>query len=335
MNHLVCPLTSSSPQLSKRHHKRPFSLALIAMGVVAMCLANVSNAAIVFQDDGFEDDVAGAVPGAPAIGGWALNQGIPATGSFVLVNDAASPGPANGTKYLSLVRTLTATSEPLPDIRAILSSPLTSGTIHFDFDFHYQSTGTSSVGFAIRDGGSSRLNIFAEPNFAEPNYYAFNSNFTARSNTTLPVALTSWDRIGIDYTAGSADLTLTVNGASQVLAGIVTPSNHIDNLYIFTASKGTSFSIDRLTVTAPLDGDFDGDGDVDAADYVFWRKNDGTPAAYDTWRADFGQPAGSGANIGSGASIGGGSAVPEPATAALLIVGILALSSCRRRLAAP
>jgi hypothetical protein len=79
-------------------------------------------------------------------------------------------------------------------------------------------------------------------------------------------------------------------------------------------------------------GDFNNDGKVDAADYVSWRKNDGTNNAlpndnglgtpigqnhYNLWRANYG----SGVS-GSGSSLGG-LAVPEPGTVGLLIVGIL------------
>ena len=38
-----------------------------------------------------------------------------------------------------------------------------------------------------------------------------------------------------------------------------------------------------------LPGDFNHDGTVDAADYVVWRKTDGTQAEYNTWRTHFGQ----------------------------------------------
>ena len=69
-------------------------------------------------------------------------------------------------------------------------------------------------------------------------------------------------------------------------------------------------------VGPPLEGDFNGDGSVDAADYVVWRKGLGTTytqADYDVWRAHFGQTAGS----GSGASAI--AAVPEPTTLVLLM----------------
>ncbi len=65
-------------------------------------------------------------------------------------------------------------------------------------------------------------------------------------------------------------------------------------------------------------GDFNGDGKVDAADYVIWRKYDGNDAAgYDTWRANFGTPAGNGVAIAT---------VPEPPAALLMIVAVAILA---------
>ncbi|HEX2474771.1 MAG TPA: hypothetical protein VHK01_08500, partial [Lacipirellulaceae bacterium] len=50
-----------------------------------------------------------------------------------------------------------------------------------------------------------------------------------------------------------------------------------------------------LTVTSNgVPGDCNGDGAVNAADYVVWRKNDGTQQGYDTWRANFGRSTGNG-----------------------------------------
>jgi hypothetical protein len=47
------------------------------------------------------------------------------------------------------------------------------------------------------------------------------------------------------------------------------------------------FTTDSLTVTGVTGGDFNSDGMVDAADYVFWRRNDNTPANYTVWRNNF------------------------------------------------
>ena len=43
-----------------------------------------------------------------------------------------------------------------------------------------------------------------------------------------------------------------------------------------------------------LAGDYNDDGAVDAADYVVWRKIDGSQAGYDMWRANFGSVLGTG-----------------------------------------
>jgi hypothetical protein len=74
--------------------------------------------------------------------------------------------------------------------------------------------------------------------------------------------------------------------------------------------------IDNVRVgrdVAGIPGDHNGDGTVDAADYVTWRKNPsafgGEPEGYDLWRQHFGESTGG----------GGSGAVPEPASAMLLM----------------
>jgi hypothetical protein len=101
----------------------------------------------------------------------------------------------------------------------------------------------------------------------------------------------------------------------------------------------------------PLDGDHNGDGSVDAADYVVWRKIDGTPGGYDDFRSNFGQMGGGGGAsfdplnasyviidnvvveritlVGSGgASV---SSIPEPSSAILSLVALAAACCGRRR----
>jgi hypothetical protein len=82
-----------------------------------------------------------------------------------------------------------------------------------------------------------------------------------------------------------------------------------------------------LSVSGPenLAGDYNEDGQVDAADYVVWRNDIGTPAGYDMWRANFGMSAlGSGASANSTTSAS--STVPEPASIAFLVVGLVTLA---------
>jgi autotransporter-associated beta strand protein len=120
------------------------------------------------------------------------------------------------------------------------------------------------------------------------------------------------------------DYAGTLNG--DVL-NLGTPTGPAGFTYSLSNNPGNT-SIDLLVTAAGLPGDFNSDGKVDAGDYVTWRKNDGTnnalandnglgvpigPAHFNLWRANFGNPPGSGA----GGRLGGGE-VPEPGTAALV-----------------
>ena len=100
-------------------------------------------------------------------------------------------------------------------------------------------------------------------------------------------------------------------------------------------------NIAQLVVVDTLPGDYNRNGTVDAADYVLWRNTLGNvvaafsgadgngsgtidPGDYSLWRGNFGQSAGPGAGAGANA------AVPEPTSLALLLLGMLAMSSrCR------
>jgi hypothetical protein len=76
-----------------------------------------------------------------------------------------------------------------------------------------------------------------------------------------------------------------------------------------------------------LQGDYNTDGVVDAADYVVWRKtNINGPAGYDTWRTNFGRTA------GSGAALAGAASVPEPASVVLILAAFLLGFSRRIRI---
>jgi hypothetical protein len=86
--------------------------------------------------------------------------------------------------------------------------------------------------------------------------------------------------------------------------------------------------LSSIIVPGDLPGDFNNDGKVDAADYVVWRKTDGTQPGYNEWRTNFGRTSGSGAAFSPS-----GSSVPEPAAVALLLTGML-LTAFRRRVSA-
>jgi hypothetical protein len=144
--------------------------------------------------------------------------------------------------------------------------------------------------------------------------------------------------VGQDGTNCSDDSDLSVDrcgeamGSYAVAGNLATLTLPIDFL-IGGGSPEVRFT-GTLTATyslvEPLTGDYNENGVVDAADYVFWRENVGTmntlpnddiggmigPNHYSQWRANFGDSA-------NGSALG--NAVPEPASWTLVLVSLLGL----------
>jgi hypothetical protein len=109
------------------------------------------------------------------------------------------------------------------------------------------------------------------------------------------------------------------------------------------ARYGVNFLIADVGLVADVPGDYNGNGTVDAADYVLWRDTLGQSGAnlaadgnhsnqvddgdYTVWKSNFGQTAGSGANLDTTGS--DGAAVPEPASG-WLTLGALSMLLIRR-----
>jgi hypothetical protein len=129
--------------------------------------------------------------------------------------------------------------------------------------------------------------------------------------------------------------------------GSVDDSFTLDSIQIFgPPNTGSNLDaviyLDAIThiTPGPLPGDYNNDGTVDTADFVVWRKNEGTAntlpndplggtigqAQYDQWQSHFGQIAGSGA----AGSLPPQSAAPEP-DALSVILAALAICSLSRR----
>jgi hypothetical protein len=83
-----------------------------------------------------------------------------------------------------------------------------------------------------------------------------------------------------------------------------------------------NFTVEVFGSNAGQAGDFNGDGNVDAADWVFLRKNGNPAQDFALWQQHFGESLGGGGTSGT---------VPEPATTALLMIGILRVVGVRRR----
>jgi autotransporter-associated beta strand protein len=118
----------------------------------------------------------------------------------------------------------------------------------------------------------------------------------------------------------------------------------VANLSMSPAPEGFAFELVdtgtriNLVVSVPgIEGDFNDDGSVDAADHIVWRKfhgsdvdlpNDGDmpgpigSAEYGLWQENF---------AGQGAGGGGAGNVPEPASLVFVVLGVCGLLGQRRR----
>ncbi len=106
------------------------------------------------------------------------------------------------------------------------------------------------------------------------------------------------------------------------------------------SDPGVDFDALRAKTTRALSGlpattlgDFDGDRDVDAADYVIWRKHGTTPAGYAAWRSNFGAAPGVGGGADMRSTNSQSSAVPEPAIIISLLFAPTVAVLLRRRMA--
>src|SRR4051812_19119963 len=159
--------------------------------------------------------------------------------------------------------------------------------------------------------------------------------------------LASWRGPG---DTGNTDLYLLKNNnggsplgstTSTTISGMIQLSNVPlvagDTIDLAVGNGGDGFFSDNtpvnLQIVPALSGDYNHNGVVDAADYPVWRKSPstygGNPAGYNTWRANFGQPAGS----GSGTTVSASAALPEPTARFLLLSTVAGLSFLRRRAA--
>jgi hypothetical protein len=151
------------------------------------------------------------------------------------------------------------------------------------------------------------------------------------TGTAGPLSYQDLWNMGILKANGLSGKTGTVprNGSPGFSA--LEPANFNDFFSVIGTPGTDDYKLVSLIEATPmvLDGDYNCDGKVDAADYVLWRKNPnsnhGDPEGYNIWRANFGATAGA----GSGASAN--AAVPEPSSVLLLIAAVLGMMTLRSR----
>jgi hypothetical protein len=140
------------------------------------------------------------------------------------------------------------------------------------------------------------------------------------------------DVTGAATLAGTIDVTQlgSFTPAAGATYTILSAAEGITNLGVnFNLPAGFHASIvdaTNLVLTyGLLQGDFNSDGVVNAADYVIWRKSGGSNTDYQLWRSNFGNTAGAGTS-----TVTGQQAVPEPATWLLALLTSFAGITLRR-----
>jgi len=166
----------------------------------------------------------------------------------------------------------------------------------------------------------------------------FNLDLTVSNDANVSVAIGADE---LDYSVSASgdvsgsfldQMDLALGGGNMHLVGLdtSTPGLKSGTITITSMSQAVQNGLINIPISfevlaAGLAGDYNGDGAVDAADYVVWRRDNGSPEGYDTWRENFGVtlPGGGGASPTS---------VPELGTFALVVMCICLAGVGRGRL---
>jgi autotransporter-associated beta strand protein len=169
--------------------------------------------------------------------------------------------------------------------------------------------GNSYAGDTTIQGGGGTLS-FSHPVLADA------ADVYLATGTFLNLNFMDTDSIGSFFIDGVAQAVGTYgalgNGVTDFEIGLITGTGILD-----------------VTTLPGLAGDYNGDGVVDAADYVAWRRSPGDfggdPEGYNTWRANFGVT-----SSGSG-GLAPASTVPEPGTVLLALLSLTGVVAARAR----
>jgi hypothetical protein len=178
----------------------------------------------------------------------------------------------------------------------------------------FYSVAIHELAHALGFGGSSEWQALVSAS----SFFGSNANAEYGGPVPLATGLSHW-----------------ADGTDSIVYGGATPQETAMDPTLTTGTRKLLTKLDAAamkdigwTVIAPpgVDGDYNNNGIVDAADYVIWRKIIGTTTGYNTWRTNFGNTSGSG-----GGGVVGVGAVPEATSAVLAILGLLGAQFARGR----
>ena len=219
-------------------------------------------------------------------------------GSSYTLNSVVNPGPSQ-------------TIDPAvqTQIDSLIGKINAADRVAFDITYKYQDL------FPLPNPTYTGLGVF----FADDAGHQYQDNngsinvAAATNQTTTTIQLNLADFVDFNNNA----LTLKNTGLAVGSHGLqIALSTNTDGAQIYQIDNF------RLITEVHLQGDYNGDGIVDASDYVTWRKG-GSPtpnslADYNTWRQHFGETL-----PPSGSLLTDGNAVPEPSALAMLLAAFV------------
>jgi Glycoside Hydrolase Family 113/Dockerin type I domain len=227
---------------------------------------------------------------------------------------------------------------------AISQTVPTNGVNHFSWDAKVSLAGDAlaALSGALKDGATNyrvELDVTIDPEFIPQSGLTWLDTSIAFNNDN---GANGWSQVdGLTPTNGHTNQTIHVSVPLSSWTGLSANSPWYELIFGFNgnwAGTATVFldNLRLVNLTAPLSGDFNGDGRVDAADYTVWRNSLGSTSDlradgnlngvvdlfdYQMWKSNFG------ATLSGSSS--GGVAAPEPTVWISALAGMMATLACR------
>lgn len=291
------PNAAGYTKMANTWHDGIQSLDLNTTPAAAQAAAQAAN---LVQNGGFDNSPPNFAPNShninPAGTGWNYTVGISGTGSGIErgnpygVNSGAAPADGGQMAFLQSSGNGSVT---------MLSQLVSDFTVGHEYRLTFQAKAISGFGganpFSVQVSDGTTTTPLFDGNSIVPlaeGYRPYASKFIATSH---------------NLTLSFFDAGLSVNNKVSWI---------------------DSVAIVDITQTVPLSGDYNGDGNVDVADYVLWRSNPdahgGSPDGYIAWRANFGN------TLGGGSDLDSANPVPETSTFGALLTMMIGGYATRR-----
>jgi hypothetical protein len=314
------------------HTPEPVDFGIVHVGDVIQQSLSITNNV---PNDGFSERLSaslGSPTGDASTNGGLFSALLPGSTdntSLVVGVNTATAGAKAGTATISLT-SIGAGTSGLPDtslasqtvnVQAQVNNYAVADVVKLSGDGTFMMTGvdefTLDLGSIVEGQGSLTAEL-GVANMAATPADDLAGSFTLAAADFLLNGFDAFAGVAAGSTRGGQMVELPSLMAGE-FSGLITLQTQSTNPQPFSMNL-PPITI-HVTAKVRLPGDFNGDGTADTADYVVWRKNDGTQAGYDTWRANFGRMAGGG-SAAAGASRSE-FLVPEPYSCLLSLVAMM------------